>query len=163
MAASKTSQGIRWVAAAGLLLLVAYIIIAHWLSFNPFRINSYVAVPDTKCMNVGVDADLDYTLVHPPYGEATRYEGVTYWLEADGVGRTPDQPFEGLFSNLEPGSHTIPSPVLRTTPPEVGDWRLVTDVEVIGKVLLFPRYTDVLFISEPVLTTLPADHPECVP
>lgn len=163
MPVSKKSLGVRWVAAAGLLLLIAYIITAHWLTFSPFRIDNYVAIPDEGCMGVGISADLSYTLEHPPYGEAKSYSGVTYWLEADGSGRTPDQTFSGLFSELETGSHTIPSPVIRLSPPEVGEWKLVTETEVIGRVLLFPRYTSVLYVSEPVLTTLPADHPRCAP
>lgn len=163
MAASKTSRHIRWVAAAGLLLLIAYIITAHLLPFDPFHINRYEAIPASNCMGVSVNINLNYTLEHPRFGKAKRYEGVTYWQEVDGTSRTPDQPFAGSFAGFKTGTHTIPSPVIRLAPPEVGTWSLVTEVETSGRELLWPRYAETRHVSGAVLETLPADHPRCIP
>ena len=161
MAVSSKAQRLSRISFAVLALAGLYILAANFMPFHPLTIHSYVAEPNMGCPNTPINLSIDRTRTSSFWGEAKRYRLETYWQRVSDGFSTELQTFEGAASDWGDNLQG-PSPVTREAPTEPEAWRVVTHVDLYGRVLAWRRETVIDFTSElPVFSTLPASSPEC--
>ena len=141
-----------------------YILLAGTLPFYGYQVHGYSSIPPVLCPATALQLEADVEFNPPRYARLGDYRLSTYWTKPGG-GRTEVETFAGTFENSRPGRRTVLSPIIRTAPAEPGVWRLVSITTYRGEVLgLGGRGHQTEYTTpEPVLETLSADNPRCLP
>jgi hypothetical protein len=151
-----------WVAIVGLVFLSWSLVrfAQTAVPFANYTIHGYVAMPEEGCPGTLVRVTVDRTLTKPLLGRVNSIFIRSYWEHAL-TGATPGsdtftQPFTGNY-----GRRKVQSEFLRLVPDRSGQWRLVSEITVSGRVLGRNRVATVHAKSQNLFTVLPSDDPRC--
>lgn len=141
-----------------------YLVWCRSAPFEPYTSFEYEAVPSEVCVGDTVRVKIDRAVSDEYPLEELRF--VSYWRADNSKG-------SGAYGPARQGSEsgTLPirptaraverSPVLRSVPTVAGDWRLVNDLVVYGKVGPIERSQTIHIEADNVTRVREKDHPFC--
>ncbi len=147
----------------GVMTIAALHVAAHAVTFAPYKVNFYNAVPPEGCPNAEVPIWVNYDLVVPRFMQVdSRVPLDSVWVnEAGREIEASDGEID--LSKIVPGRGlTYISPILRQAPDTPGVYKLVSEVRVRGKVLTAEREHFFVTPSRNEFTVLEPTHPICV-
>jgi hypothetical protein len=152
-------------AVSCLAVVALWFIAGHVITFKPFTLLGYTAIPPADCPNAPLKLDVRYNLIEPALVTAEGYRLRTNWVEDATGSDTELAPYSGTFEAFERGyNQVIESPHYRTAPPAPGEWRVYAEMVVTGSVLGWPREQIIPGqIYDGTFSALPADHERCSP
>lgn len=129
------------IGAVVLFLIVSYFTISLALPFQPYKYLEFTSIPESACVNKGVQVEAEREIVDPAIGSIDRAEVASWWINS-ATGITEDAgsvPIPIAPTERE----VINSPILREAPSEPGDYYLYTETTVYGYVGLVPRHSTI--------------------
>jgi len=125
--------------------------------WRPFYVYDIHVKPKEVCTGELVTIKVDRYLARglPEYVRDVDIDVTTRWKNEETGKFAAEESFTNVseqFYKGPYGRHIIESPLLRSTPDEVGEWRLISHYEVHGTPFYVPRHYD-FSATGPVLTT----------
>lgn len=141
---------------------VGFYIFAQSVPYEPYQVKEYNAFPTEVC--VGETIRVDVTRYVDPDGNIRSITTRTSWEATESGVSTGITEYVSNWNNMPDSSYgiqTVQSPILRELPEKPGEYRIVSEYDVRGKVLLWERVDTQTVTSDEILEVLDESSEQC--